>query len=550
MAPRYPKHLSRRDFMLISAMALAASATGCGSARVDLAGQAAKVGAKERRPVVVIGAGLGGLTAAAYLARDGFPVSVVEQHNVPGGYATSFDRAGGRFSFEVALHQTSATGGSSRRVLRELGLEGGLPLAAAPDLTRLITPEFSLTLPAADPQGCVERLSQLFPQQAQGIAAHFRDLLKVVEEVESLPDRMGPLDFASFPSRQPLLWEIRNMTLAQFLERNISDPKLRDLLAFQWGYYGLPPSKLSAFLYAVANGGFLKYGGHYYLPRSQALSDAMAGAVEKAGGRVIYERRAERILLAGGAVAGVELAGGERLPASAVMAGSPAPVVFGRMLPAGSLPADYQAKLNSYRPSLSSFIVWLGLNQEIRGKVAGYNTSLGLGGSPEEEYQAVLAGDVEKVGLGVAIYDNLHPGYSRPGTSTLMLMFVSGFEPWRRFEADYLAGRKEAYQREKERVAQAVIRRVEERLIPGLSSMIEVREAATPLTNLRYTGNPEGALYGYEQSLDNAFMNRLDNRTPIKGLYLASAWGNPGGGFTGAQMAGRQAYAKLLEDWS
>jgi phytoene dehydrogenase-like protein len=79
--------------------------------------------------------------------------------------------------------------------------------------------------------------------------------------------------------------------------------------------------------------------------------------------------------------------------------------------------------------------------------------------------------------------------------------------------------------------------------------MIEVREAATPLTNQRYTGNTQGAIYGFEQSMDNAFMNRIDNRTPVKGLYLASAWGNPGGGFTGVLMAGQNTFRKMMEDW-
>jgi prolycopene isomerase len=80
--------------------------------------------------------------------------------------------------------------------------------------------------------------------------------------------------------------------------------------------------------------------------------------------------------------------------------------------------------------------------------------------------------------------------------------------------------------------------------------MIEVKDASTPLTNWRFTRNPEGAIYGFEQSMDNAFMNRIDNRTPVKGLYLASAWGNPGGGFAGVLRAGEQTFEKIMEDWA
>jgi prolycopene isomerase len=78
--------------------------------------------------------------------------------------------------------------------------------------------------------------------------------------------------------------------------------------------------------------------------------------------------------------------------------------------------------------------------------------------------------------------------------------------------------------------------------------MIEVQEAATPLTNWRYTGNTEGAIYGFEQSMDNAFMNRIKTETPVNGLYLASAWGNPGGGYAGAFRAGQSAFQAVMKD--
>lgn len=111
----------------------------------------------------------------------------------------------------------------------------------------------------------------------------------------------------------------------------------------------------------------------------------------------------------------------------------------------------------------------------------------------------------------------------------------------------YLAGGGDGY---KILLEAPEIRRAEKEVIPELSFMIEVKEAATPLTNWKYTRNPEGAIYGFEQSMDNAFMNRIDNRTPVKGLYLACAWGNPGGGFAGVLQAGEQTFEKIMEDWA
>jgi prolycopene isomerase len=174
---------------------------------------------------------------------------------------------------------------------------------------------------------------------------------------------------------------------------------------------------------------------------------------------------------------------------------------------------------------------------------------LSSGRDPEADYQSCLNGEIEKGSFGVAVYDNIFKGYSQPETSTLQLIFLCGYEPWRRYETEYDNGEKEAYNREKARWSDILIQRTEKQLIPGLTSMIEITEAGTPLTNRRYTGNTDGAIYGFEQSMDNAFMNRIKNRTPVKGLYLASAWGNPGGGYAGVFRGGQSAFQALMEDW-
>jgi prolycopene isomerase len=160
-----------------------------------------------------------------------------------------------------------------------------------------------------------------------------------------------------------------------------------------------------------------------------------------------------------------------------------------------------------------------------------------------------LRGEIEKVPYNLCLYDNLYEGYSAPGTATLQIFVLSGFDPWRRFEAEYRKGQKTAYAAEKKRWADTLIKRVEADLLPGLSMMIAVRDAATPLTNWRFTGNTEGAIYGYEQSIQNAFMNRIDNQTPIEGLYLAGAWGEPGGGITGVLRSGRLTFEQMMHTW-
>jgi prolycopene isomerase len=346
------------------------------------------------------------------------------------------------------------------------------------------------------------------------------------------------------------MWNIRNKTLADFLNEHVKNPELQGVLSSLWGYYGLPPSKLSAFYYANATGGYLRHGSFYIKERSQNLSDALAQAIEEKGGKVLYNTEVERILLKDGSVTGVALSDGKTLSARAVVSNASALATFKQMMPKEAVPPDYVKKLEGFKPSISSFMVWLGLNRELRGKIKGCGIHVSSGRSPEADYLSCLNGEVDRVSFSVSIYDNIFEGYSKPGTSSLMLLCLSGYEPWRRFEAGYKAGNKADYEREKARWTDILIRRAEKEVIPGLSSMIEVKDASTPLTNWRFTRNPEGAIYGFEQSMDNAFMNRIDNRTPVKGLYLASAWGNPGGGFAGVLRAGEQTFEKIMEDWA
>ena len=518
--------ISRRRFLQL--LMTASAAAGLPSFEA----LAAEVKNKKDLPVVVIGAGLGGLISAAYLAENGFPVTLLEKHYQPGGYATSFQRGGGKFDFEVSLHATVAQNAYPQQILSELGVWDKLHLVDVPELHRLVFPDMDLTLPNRDPEALIKVLIEKFPDQAKGIRGFVGDMVEV--HTEKLEGRMRA---------DSTMARLDKLTLAQWLDSRVTDQTLKKVLSCFWGYYGHTPSEISAVYYAVATGEYIVDGGQYYKARSQDLSDTLVKAITEAGGQVLLDNGAESIELKNGAVAAVVDAEGKKHPARAVVANAGPPVVFGRLISKESVPPDYLKKLGQKTPSLSSFIVWLGLKEELRGRVQGYEISLSPGNSPEESLQAIKSGNMDKVNLAVTVYDNLYPGYSKPGTTTMSIMSLAGYEPWKKFEADYFADNKEAYNQEKGRIADLYIKRVEDSLIPGLSSMIETREAATPLTNVRFTGNPGGAIYGYEFSGP-----KLDVRTPIPGLYLAGAWAMSGG-YTPAMITGRAASVALLRDW-
>ncbi|MEW6347602.1 MAG: NAD(P)/FAD-dependent oxidoreductase [Thermodesulfobacteriota bacterium] len=538
--------MDRRDFLRISALWATASALSASSGEAQLKGNTGAKGA--RFDAVVIGSGLGGLSCAAYMAKHGMKVLVLEQHDVVGGYATTFTRDHGRFTFDVSLHQTALTG-ATEAILKELGVLQKVEFLKGAELFRLVGNKLDITCPNADPKGFADLLVQRYPLQKDGINGFMAEMLGVGEEVERL-HAGGALTWfrkATFPLNYPKLWAARKKSLGDYLDKYVTDPELKSVLSVFCGYHGLPPSRLSGFYYLVATGGYFRAGGSYPRGGSQAISNAIARFIESKGGEIRTRTKVERVLVNDGKIAGVGI-GADVIDARTVVANCSAARLFNGMIPPEQVPEDFREKLRGLKPSISSFNVWLGLNQDITGQLKNSHLFLVEEPDPEKSFQYCLEGREDKVPFSVAVYNNIYKDYSPPGTTVLSITFSCGYDPWAQFETDYFAGRKHEYHARKERIAQTLIKRVEEKLIPGLSQMIAVQDAATPLTNVRYTLNERGAIYGYEQIPENSFMYRLSNRTPIKDLYLASAWGEPGGGYTGVLLSGKSTFGKVVED--
>ncbi len=525
MNTQQKRQMNRRAFF--KTLALASSA-----ALVDWTGMGAFADSIQNKadcPVVIIGSGLGGLVCGAYLARSGFDVTLVEQHSIPGGYATSFDR--GKFTFDVSLHATVAEHAMPQMILEDLGVWKDLDVAYTPELRRIVTDRFDITLPAKDPEGVKARLSQQFPHEEKGIHGFFTQMEQVISAL-----------WGGGPSHGGIMEKLEALTLSQWMDQHVSDPDVKSCMAVFSPYYGLPPEELNALFYAIATGEYLVLGGQYYKARSQDLSTTLAQGIQNFGGRIRYNTRAEQILFApDNTITGVKDHQGSVYPAKAVIANCPVPALVNTLVPPEVLPASLAAQAKQRRPSLSSFVVWLGLDQTLPG-ITDYEIDLaGPAGAPGNHL--FNPADLAESGIGITIYDNLFKGYSAEGKTTLTLICLSDYARWQKFETDYFNNRKDAYNREKERVAARFIQRVEKALIPGLSGMIEEMETGTPLTNVFYTGNTGGAIYGYDRNQPH-----LESGTPVKGLYLSSAWSH-GGGYTPVMMGGRQTALQVIKDF-
>ncbi|RLB87862.1 MAG: hypothetical protein DRH26_14720 [Deltaproteobacteria bacterium] len=515
------KKLNRRRFLKTLVMASSAAA-------IDWTGMsafAATITNKKDFPIVVIGGGLGGLVSAAYLSKYGFDVTLIERHYIPGGYATSFDRQD--FTFDVSWHATVAEHAMPQMILADLGIWDKVKVAYTPELKRIITPTFDVTLPAKNPQGVKKELSRVFPHEKKGIYDFYGEMEMVISEL-----------WEGKRFEISMMGKLENLSLEKWMSMHVHDPDVKYCMAIFSGYYGVLPTEINALFYAIATGEYLVHGGQYYKTRSQDLSDTLADCIEANSGRILYDTQVAKILIdKEDTITGVMDNDHVTYPARAVIANCSLPSLVNKILPPKKIPKAFSQQIKKRRASLSSFVVWLGLNKEV-DHIENYEIDLAQSKNSSDDL-LFSKNDLAESGLSMTIYDNLFKGYSSPGKSTLSIMCLSDFKPWKKFENDYFNGNKNAYNREKQRIAKRFIQRFEQALIPGLSDMIEVMEIGTPLTNMFYTQNPQGAIYGFDRN-----MPQIESKTPIKGLYLASAWSH-GGGYTPVMMAGQQT-AKLV----
>jgi all-trans-retinol 13,14-reductase len=499
---------------------------------------------------IIIGAGLGGLSCGAAFARQGFRPLVIEQHTKPGGYATTFQRQ--EFTFDVSLHSTVI---GERNGVRNL--IPGFPeikdvtFVPHPDLYRAIFPEHDIRVPQRDVTGYMELLSGHFPEEKEGIAGAIEDMQGFSRDTQKFVANKGKFDPGSFMNDFPYLAKFMSGTWGQMIDTRIHNPKLKAILAAQWIYYGLPPSQVSAFYSAMPAIGYLEGGGYYPIGRSQKISDALVAFIRSHGGVVKLGTRVKEILTKDGAATGVRVEGGATYKSRVVVSNANLHDTFGKLLWEEPLIKGHLRTLERLSVSFSSFQVFLGLNRNLVRDVGIKDTEIFVypGYDPDQDYKRMLDADVSRGGFALTLYDNLPERFSPPGKNTLNILTAQGYNHWKQFEADYFKGNKKSYNAEKERMADILIDATEKRLLPGLRAAIEVKEIGTPLTNLRYTSNYRGAIYGWDQTVQNSGDKRVPHTTPIKNLYLAGAWTRPGHGYGGVIWSGLECFGEIMKSW-
>lgn len=503
---------------------------------------------------IIIGSGLGGLSCAAAFARQGFRPIVLEQHNRAGGYATTFRRQGG-FVFDVSLHSTSV---GEREGLHNL-ISSGFPeiteveFLPHPTLYRVIYPDYDLQVPQQNLPGYIRNLIGHFPEEEKGIRGIFEDIEGMSADFSKLSSAERDFEMSQFPVKYPYLFKGYNKSWGQLVDARIKDPKLKAIISAQWGYYGLPPSKLASGYYAIPAFGYLTRGGYYPRGKSQKISDALVRYIQEHGGVVKLNTRVKEILTKNREAYGIRTDRGEEYTGRVVVSNANVYDTIHKMLGQEDYMDDYLSRLGNYSVSLSSFQIFLGLKEDIVSKSGIIDSEIfyETGYDPEESYRGLVNANVEDGGFGLTLYDNIYKGFSPEGKNTLNIMTLQGFDHWKPYAENYFKGNKSAYRKEKERMADILMTKVEETLLPGLKDAIEIKEIGTPLTNIRYTGNYRGAIYGFDQTLNNSSFNfnRIGHTTPVKNLFLSGAWSSPGHGYGAVLPSGLQCFAEIMKNW-
>lgn len=444
--------------------------------------------------VIVIGAGNGGLSTGATLAKNGKKVCLLERHNIPGGCGTSFRR--GRFEFEVALHQLSSVGtkedpGPTRMIFEELGIMDELDLFTLDSLYRVVLPgKVDVTMPT-DVKEAVIYLSEKFPQYTEQIKSFYNlafTLFKEANEIQNTSKEQISKE------KFPIYFKYALKSAQEVLDEFFTDKELQLCLNAYWSFMGTPPA---VFPFVILSGNisvYMKFKPKYLKGGSQVISQALAEVIRNNKGEVRFNCGAKKIIIKNSKAVGVVTESGEELTADVIVSNISPTATYFDLLDPKDVPKDAVRYLSNFKPSISALTCFIGL--DCPPEVVGIKESMNIFYKSSDVNKDFLKASVIEIKDDPVVftcYTIDDSTVSQPGTTVITAGCIKYGKPWIELSP-------EKYYETKYECANAVIDRLEENY-PGFREHIEELSVATPLTHMRYLNTPEGCVYGYEQDL-------------------------------------------------
>lgn len=494
--------------------------------------------------VVIIGTGLAGLTAGVKLAREGKKVAMVEQHFIPGGCATTFKRKG--YTVEVGLHELDGLyeGDNKVKIFNEFEVFDHVKFLKAPEFYRFKKGDLDFVVPD-DADEAIAQLIEKFPSEEKAIRKFFDIVIGIRKELSKVPQvtisALLKLPFIAW--KFPKLFKYHSYSVGDLLHTLTDNDDLKLLLTANVGYYHDDPQTLSLLYFSAGNGSYYLGGGHYIQGGSQQLSNYLAGEIKKRGGEIFFRTMVTEVTEAKGRVTGIKAVNTKTneeliLSAPIVIANNAIPNLSQLLQKGSALKLLQQSR--RYETACSITTLYIGFSKPPREfGCENYSTFIAPSNVNKlSEVRVSQHSPYTERGFVFVDYDQVDSKLAPEGKALGVVCLVDYIEAWEDLTP-------EEYKKKKQDVTDIIIKRLEEEY-PGISEAIEYSEIGTPKTIKRYTLNPKGSPYGYAQLPHQAIAKRLMQKGVVRGLYYASAWTLPGGGFTGAIMSGYNCGRQIL----
>lgn len=503
--------------------------------------------------VVVVGAGNAGLSAAVQMALSGKKTLLIEQHNLPGGCASSFRR--GRFEIEPSLHELCDLGpeenpGDVRNIFSQYGVK--VDWIRVPDCFRVISKysdgsPMDVTMPSGI-EAFIDKMEEYVPGSRPKMTELFDLFQEVLDGIAYISASSGHADSGVLKEKYPNMLRTGAYPSKKVFDALKLPEKCQDILSVYWSYLGVDMERLAFVHYAAMVHKYISRSAYIPAHTSHEISTALTERFRELGGEIWFNCRADEFLFDGDRCCGVKTSLGT-VECSYVLANINPDIVYGKMIPKSLVPEREKklaaARGQNYGARMFTAYFCLDKSAEELG-IKDYSIFLPSTADSAEEYRCIMSGIKNNDYSIFLCYNIANPEASSEGTC--ICSFTTMCTP-----ADWNNLKPEEYVRFKNSIAEKFLKSLKAKAGIDLKGHIEEMAVATPWTFARYLGTPEGSVYGHETADWDGMMARmmmLSTDYPIKGLRPVGAGGPRGDGYSAAYICGQLMANLALKDMS